>query len=442
MEMSWGLMTPGERQEQANRRKALSRANIDLDLAAKELAPWRQNSPQIPALSDLNSKLDLLKDRFQVKSSPPNSTISAVILVTEHEEKMKELREILEREMEEMKVNMQEEMSNRMRQFEMALESANKDQRDFYEKRLNQAENHERRARDLSIEVEKMRLNEEILLKSYESLKKQYESALKELTNTNNRLKEEISTVRHNSMIDFAQETDRVRADLEVLRSQLDTQKSDYERQNDTMSLLKLQLASAEMTIKKLEESEGKMRDDANRYRDAEYQNRSLEIALGEEKRRKEQLERDYNTVTVALGRLRGEVRTEVEGELRPEIDRLQSENLRIRSEYEAKIQSLRGELQIQTNEQYAAAQATETQVRNSMQVELQALKKENAMWREKTVTLVSKYYSVLKSLKKDHERLKSDTEVALQRLKADNDTYKAALTQLRKSKKPKTKSN
>lgn len=448
MEMSWGLMTPTERQEQANRRRALSKASLDADQASHELDPWRQQMPAASRLQDMDSKIEQLRERFQVRTSAPNSSISAMMLVSDHEEKVNRMREEHEREMEELRVRMQGDMSDRLAQFEAALETSNRDQFAYYEKRLGEAGSCERRARDLSIEVEKMRINEEILLKSYESLKKQYEAAVKDLTSSNSRLQEEVITVRQQSHLDFAQETDRVRADLEVLRSELETRKTDTQKQTELINLLKLQLATAEAATKRLEESEARMRADANRYREAEYQIRSLEIALGEERKRKEQFERDYVAVTEALGRLRGEARQEAETAFKPEIEHLQAENRRIRSEYESKLQSLRTEVHNQAQDHLSTAQTAEKQLRDSVQSQLDGLKRESGMWKDKTVTLVSKHYSVLKSLKREQERLKVETEAALQRLKADNDAYtKAALTKLSclrkdKSKKPKTKSN
>ena len=441
MEMSWGLMTPAERQEQADRRRALSKATLDADLASQELAPWRKQPPQTDRLQDMDSKIEQLKERFQVKTSVSHPSLSAMMLVSDHEERLRGLREEHAREMEELRVGMQGDMSDRLAQFEAALETANRDQFAYYEKRLSEAGNSERRARDLSIEVEKMRINEEIVLKSYESLKKQYEAAVKDLTSSNSRLQEEVVAVRQQSHMDFAQETDRVRADLEVLRSELDARKSDAQKQAEMVNLLKLQLATAEAATKRLEESEARMRGDAGRYREAEYQIRSLEIALGEERKRREQFERDYATVTVALGKLRGEARQEAEEAFRPEIEHLQTENRRIRSEYESKLQSLRSDVHTQAQDHLCTTQATEKQLRDSVQSQLDGLKRESGMWRDKTVTLVSKYYSVLKSLKREHERLKTDTEVALQRLKADNDAYtKAALSQLGSLRKEKSK--
>jgi hypothetical protein len=441
MEMSWGLMTPLERQEQANRRRVLSKASLDADIASHELGPWRQQATPKDHLHDMDSKIEQLKERFQVRSSPPNPSFSSMMLVSDHQEKLRELEDEHARDLDELRVRMQSDMSDRLAQFEAAMETANRDQFAYYEKRLSEAGNSEKRARDLGIEVEKMRINEEILLKSYEALKKQYDAAVKELTTSNSRLQEEVLTVRHQSQLDFAQETDRVRADIEVLRSELEAKRTETQKQAETINLLKLQLATAEAATKRLEESEARTRGDANRYREAEYQIRSLEIALGEEKKRKEQFERDYAAVTNALGKIRGEVRQDAEAEFRPEIEHLQAENRRIRSEYESKLQSLRSDVHSQALDHISSAQTNEKQLRDSVQSQLDALRKESLMWKDKTVTLVSKYYSVLKSLKREHERLKADTEVALQRLKADNDAYtKAALSQLGSLRKEKTK--
>lgn len=400
MDSSGGLFSRSELEERERRRAAFVKAEIETSLAEKELEDWRRTrQPPEPSrdssfqrrFADLTS----LPDRFLKAENSHSDCISR----TEHDRALDSLRLHHSQELDQERSRMLETLSTKIKEFEASCAEK-------YQAKLKSTGE----AEELRTQLQAARLNEEVVRRKYEGEIALCEQTLQEYRQRLAKaeqglgagLKEQLEA-KNAELRQMAERVKRLEA-ADISKGQAETEKS--KRLEEDYKKLAMELTEAKLKQKR----EGELR---KRLKEAEF--------LGEK------MKRDHSALVKSYQRSQKKLQTLEEEKTRRTKSPLRSTTLTPRnkqrideatatlSQLEHKRQELAQEVQeleTQRNQLMQSIRSRDWEdLRSYYETKCLQLNDEVMKWKEKTTSLVSKFYTALKKLKREAKEVRRDME-------------------------------
>lgn len=399
MDSSGGLFSRSELEERERRRAAFVKAEIETSLAEKELEDWRRTRQPEPSRDSFQRRFaDIaLPERLFKPDNPHSDCISR----TEHERLVDTLRLQHAQELDMERSRMLETLSVKIKEFEASCIEK------YQSKTRDSSESSELRA-----QLQAAKANEEVLRRKYEG-----ELALSEQTLQDYRhrlaraeqglgvnLKEQLEA-KNAELKQMAERVKRLETE-DATRGQVEVERTRRERLEEDYKKLAMELTESKLKHKRQTDLKKKLKE-------AEFLS--------------EKLKRDHSALLKTYQRTQKKVQSLEEektrrtkspmrsGPITPRNkQRLDEANTSI-TQLERKRQELTTEIHDLETQRSQLMQSIHSRdwedLRTFYEKKCLQLNDEVMKWKEKTTSLVSKFYTALKKLKRETRDVRRDME-------------------------------